>query len=109
MVAVIDDSNIETSFEADTQEENPFETFETATISISPNPFNSIATVRIDNYEGDAPILFELYNSLGERVQSLQTTESQFELQRNKLSAGIYMYRATVDNQSLGSGKVIID
>lgn len=109
LTQMIDDSNIEITYEGDVEEENPFETFETATINISPNPFNSTTTVSINNYEGNAPILFEVYNALGERVQSLQTTENQFELQRNKLSAGIYMYRATVEDQLLGSGKVIIE
>ena len=110
VVAVIDDSNIESSFESEVvEQEDPFEGLETATINISPNPFSSSTSVRIDNYEGEAPILFELYNALGERVQSLQTMDNQFDLQRNKLSAGIYMYRATVEDQLLGSGKVVIE
>jgi hypothetical protein len=108
------DENIEASFEADVNEDanesiTAFETKTASNINIAPNPFSGSTLVSIDNYEGDSPILFELYNALGERVQSIQTDKTQFELQRNQLSAGIYMYRATVDNELLGSGKVIIE
>lgn len=103
--------NIEASFEADIDEEGiaSFETQMVSNINIAPNPFSGSAIVSIDNYEGESPILFELYNTLGERVQSIQTSKTQFELQRNQLSAGIYMYRASVDNELLGSGKVVIE
>jgi hypothetical protein len=108
------DENIEASFEADVEENanegiTAFETKVVSNINIAPNPFSGSTLVSIDNYEGESPILFELYNTLGERVQSIQTSKTQFELQRNQLSAGIYMYRATVDNQLLGSGKVVIE
>jgi hypothetical protein len=108
------DENIKAYFEADVEENanegiTAFETKVVSNISIAPNPFSGSTLVSIDNYEGESPILFELYNTLGERVQSIQTSKTQFELQRNQLSAGIYMYRATVDNQLLGSGKVVIE
>lgn len=104
------DENIEASFEADVNEDiTDFETKAVSNINIAPNPFSGSTLVSIDNYEGESPILFELYNALGERVQSIQTDKTQFELQRNQLSAGIYMYRATVDNQLLGSGKLVIE
>lgn len=104
------DGNIEVSFEADIAEDiTDFETQTTANINIAPNPFSSSTVVSIDNYDGETPILFELYNSLGERVTSMQTNKTQFEIQRNQLSSGIYMYRMTVGNELLGSGKVVIE
>jgi hypothetical protein len=111
LAQLLKSENIEASFEADVDEEGitSFETKIVSTINIAPNPFSGSAIVSIDNYEGESPILFELYNTLGERVQSIQTSKTQFELQRNQLSPGIYMYRATVDNELLGSGKVVIE
>ena len=104
--------NIETSFEAEVVDSDDLTTLdaqEAAAVRILPNPFNSTTTVRVDHYNGDAPILFELYNTLGERVQSIQSTQTQFELHRNQLTSGIYLYRATANNELLGSGKVVIE
>ena len=77
-------------------------------IDISPNPFNTSTTISINNDMNNATIIFELYNSIGERVESIQTTENQFELHRNQLSTGVYMYRVIGNDELLGSGKVII-
>lgn len=78
------------------------------TIRISPNPFNATTIISVDSYTEKAPIVFELYNLLGERVESIQSNQNQFELNRNQLAAGVYTYRATADNQLLGSGKIVI-
>ncbi|WMX16922.1 MULTISPECIES: T9SS type A sorting domain-containing protein [unclassified Aureispira] len=110
MAQRLKNESIEASFEADVDNDiSALEGNPIGNVTIAPNPFSGSAAVSIDNYEGEAPILFELYNALGERVASIQTNKTQFEIQRNQLSAGIYMYRATVDNELLGSGKVVIE
>lgn len=81
----------------------------TATINIFPNPFNQQATVNIAGYNGNETIDFELYNALGKRVQLVQSNEKQFEINRNDLPAGVYLYRATANKQLLGIGKLIIE
>lgn len=106
----LQDSDIETLYEAEIDENQPFLENHIPTISsLSPNPFNSSTTVRIDPKIGEALVLFELYNSLGECVRSIKTQKQQFELQRNELLAGVYMYRIIVKGKILDHGKVIIE
>lgn len=96
---------IEASIPKDTKTLN---SLSQTTINIHPNPFETTTTIHVDNYTEDAPILFQLFNMLGEQVASIQSTQNQFNLERKQLSAGVYLYRATANDKLLGSGKVVI-
>jgi len=85
-----------------------FSNVEQTNITVTPNPFNTSTIVHINNYDGQNPITFELFNGLGKRVKSIQTQGNQFELQKSNLATGIYIYRATNNGAIVGSGKIII-
>lgn len=78
-------------------------------VNVYPNPFSVSTTVEINGYNGNEPIIFELYNLLGERVQTIKSTQSTFQVEKRKLVSGVYIYRAQAANQLLGTGKLIVD
>lgn len=77
-------------------------------ITVTPNPFTTFTTINIDHYTGKDPIVFELYNLLGERVETMTSNKTQFELKRQQLTAGIYTYQVKAAQQLLGSGKIVL-
>lgn len=109
IVALYDENNQEIPFDKSMTTEQLFANMDPLSIQAAPNPFTSSTTISIDNYDEDAPIVFELFNALGERVKSIEATQTQFEVQRDQLTAGIYLYRATANNKLIGSGKLIIE
>lgn len=77
-------------------------------IRVYPNPFATAATVYIQGYEGKATINFEIFNALGKRVQTIESEDHNFEIYRENLPSGVYMYRASANKELLGSGKLIM-
>lgn len=100
------DATIETSFEA---KQDAFDLKESPTVTVMPNPFSSVTTIKIQNYTDEQPVLFELYNTLGECVQRLELLNGQVELNRGDLAAGVYLYRAVANDELLGSGKLVVE
>lgn len=109
IVALYDENNEEIPFDKSMTTEELFANMNPLSIQAAPNPFSNSTTISIENYDEDAPIIFELFNALGERVKSIEATQTQFEVQRDQLTAGIYLYRATANNKLIGSGKLIIE
>ncbi len=77
-------------------------------IEVYPNPFNDVATINVLGYEAHDPIYLELYDLLGNKVTSLSTNQTMFELHKGDLSSGVYIYRIFAADGSLGSGKVVV-
>jgi hypothetical protein len=84
-------------------------------ISVSPNPMNTAATFGIKGIEIQSKGLlserrghFELFDPIGRRVRVLSFDGNQFELERAGLSAGIYLFRISINGQFIGTGKVAI-
>lgn len=107
----MNDENITIEVEATFDENNTdaFTDHMIPSINVAPNPFSTSTTIFIKNYDGTNPVSFQLYNSLGQCVVSMETNEVQFEVERNQLASGIYTYRATSNNELLGSGKLVIE
>jgi hypothetical protein len=77
-------------------------------IEVTPNPFSTTAVFTI---EGPAQnVDFELFNMIGKKVYGLYgVTGPSFELSREHLPDGIYLYRISGDKGLLKTGKVIVN
>ena len=77
-------------------------------IDVTPNPFSSTAIFTIDGTSQSVD--FELFNMIGKKVQALYSISSPtFEVSRNELPDGIYLYRIISGTELLKTGKVIIE
>jgi len=81
-----------------------------STLIVYPNPMKNKATfeLRLQNYTNGEIVLI---NSIGEMVNNvkLQPGQSIYNIERQKLSGGIYFYTLFLDNMPLQSGKLIIE
>ncbi|MES2590382.1 MAG: T9SS type A sorting domain-containing protein [Bacteroidota bacterium] len=87
-------------------------------VSIYPNPFSSSATIEIKGAVGNGEIGIIVYDMLGKVVKNVallpnaQSTTSQsglsFTLDRNDLPNGMYFYKLTNKNETIGGGKFSI-
>jgi hypothetical protein len=76
--------------------------------SVFPNPFSESAILRLDGDKGKS-FHFELYNSQGNIVRSVENlSQGIFELKRDGLSQGIYLYKLIPDHGFVESGKLVI-
>ena len=64
-----------------------------ASVLISPNPFNESATVIITGVESVQSHEMKLYDVLGNEVRSQRFTGNQTTLERGTLADGVYFYR----------------
>jgi D-alanyl-D-alanine carboxypeptidase len=76
-------------------------------ISIYPNPFTNcttlISTVELHNAS------INIYNSLGQQVQHLSNLNGKtILLERNKLTAGIYLLHLLIENTNVSEKKLVI-
>ncbi|HRN41726.1 MAG TPA: T9SS type A sorting domain-containing protein [Vicingus sp.] len=79
-------------------------------VNVYPNPITNYATITIKGYNSTEKLSFKLYNILGKEVYSTYIYESNFILNRNSLTSGVYFYTITNDNKnSKYSGKLIIE
>jgi len=81
-------------------------------VNLYPNPNNGEFTVQIgDNYQSIVKRYFEIYNMIGEKIYSLKfvNSTSEFKIDLNEQSTGIYLYRVITENDAIISqGKFII-
>jgi uncharacterized repeat protein (TIGR01451 family) len=77
----------------------------TIAIKVSPNPMLNTAL-----FETPKPISgsLELYDALGQLVRKEKFEGTNFELHKQALPAGIYLYKIVSDNTPFSIGKVII-
>ena len=78
-------------------------------VKVIPNPFTTQAIIQIsgiENYEG---LIFDLYNLNGKKVlKSLNNTDNYFEISKNDLSPGIYIFNIVQNNKIIARGKLVI-
>jgi hypothetical protein len=76
-------------------------------VTIYPNPFNTTATILINNSDKIDKLSIKMYNVLGEVVlnEILQSQSSSF--QTSNLQSGIYTYKIFSNTEILQSGKLI--
>lgn len=80
-------------------------------INIYPNPFNSKATIVIENNNIEIKNSNMLiYDILGNKVKQLKINGKSIEISRDHLSSGIYFYKIEDEkNNIIGMGKLIIE
>ncbi|HIA06360.1 MAG TPA: T9SS type A sorting domain-containing protein [Flavobacteriales bacterium] len=77
-------------------------------VDVTPNPFSSTAIFTIDGTSQSVDL--ELFNMIGKKVHGLYgIPASRFELSRENLPDGIYLYRISSDSGLLKTGKVIVN
>ncbi|MEQ1734769.1 MAG: T9SS type A sorting domain-containing protein, partial [Bacteroidia bacterium] len=76
-------------------------------VTISPNPFITTATVAFTNLHSNATLY--IYNTLGQQVQQQTIVPtSTLQLERNTLPAGLYYYALAQPNNTNVVGKFVI-
>jgi hypothetical protein len=81
-------------------------------ISVYPNPFSTTATIALNlpSLKGVQGILeFRMYDIFGKEVRKFKVEDQKFRLDRGNLSAGIYFYKITSGNETVCSGKLMIE
>ena len=75
-------------------------------MSAYPNPYNSFATIVVNNPETSS-VLLEVYNTLGQKVQTLENSQKQagthkytFSAKNLNLGGGMYFVKLTVGNKT---------
>lgn len=81
---------------------------EETNVQVFPNPFSEYATVKIDG-----PITkrftFRLYDTMGKMVRLLEINgQDEFQIERNDLLSGMYLYQIDAKGKSIHSGKLIV-
>jgi endo-1,4-beta-D-glucanase Y len=79
-------------------------------VSLYPNPFEKEAVLKIKALQkNDYGFLLCIYNSLGIKVsESFLPKGSEFKIERNNLSEGIYFYQLSNGGKIMNNGKFII-
>jgi hypothetical protein len=81
--------------------------FDNILANFSPNPFHSTTILELKNeFEGSEIIL---YNTLGENVLQLKIVSNKMEINRDRLSNGIYFYHITNIDGKFLSGRLTIE
>ncbi|HLG33905.1 MAG TPA: YCF48-related protein [Bacteroidia bacterium] len=80
------------------------------TVSVYPNPFSTSATLRIVDWSesGMKHAELKIYDALGREVFHSEIRTPTFELKRNNLPDGIYIYKVTNGNEILAKGKLAV-
>ena len=73
-----------------------------------PNPFSSSTTIKINRKLENTFFELKIYNSLGTIVRHIENIDQQVIIERNDLSAGIYLYEITVNKVLLASGRLVV-
>lgn len=79
---------------------------ENVAVKAYPNPFQEKTTLAVLGVEYPQ-LELSLYNMAGQLVQQQKSTSNQFEVYRNNLPAGVYIYKITSKQQLINVGKVI--
>ncbi len=80
-------------------------------IQISPNPFSSIAILKINGNSGTEPISFIMYDVAGKEVKSIPQFKNaqQITIEKGNLANGIYFYKLLQNSKTIGEGKLIVE
>ena len=76
-------------------------------MSAQPNPFANATTITIDQLNQKDNSFF-LYDLQGRLVKQQDFIGNQFELQRQELLPGMYLFKVQSNGQVIGNGKLII-
>jgi PKD repeat protein len=78
-----------------------------ATITVAPNPMSSFTRISVKDASGILSL--QVMDAMG-RIVANQTTDSNtFTVNRDNMSAGVYLYEIKQQGTSLGKGKLIVE
>lgn len=78
-------------------------------VSVYPMPFNNQATVKITAGQNLQNGVFVMYDALGKEVSRINVPDQlEFNIQRNGLADGVYLYRILSNGQAISEGKLMI-
>ncbi len=77
-------------------------------ITVQPNPFADVATIKIEGPTTGKTFNFEVYDITGKLVKRHRFNENHFDFHRGGLAPGMYLYRIQSEGFILGSGKILV-
>ena len=84
-------------------------TLTSSDLIIYPNPITENATIKINQKINSGKCVFAVYSIFGQLVNSQIIENGEATFKKDNLNAGIYFYRLTENNQSIASGKLVIE
>jgi hypothetical protein len=79
-------------------------------IKVFPNPMKDRATLQFSSDKPTTASALKIYNAVGQNVLSATTTDNNFEIVRQNLPAGVYVYQIFDTNGALlGLGKLLLE
>ncbi len=75
-------------------------------VSIYPNPITTSATIHVESKNTNGQ--FKLYNITGTEVYRTSITNSNTEFEKGSIPQGIYFYQVITNNNTVSTGKLII-
>jgi hypothetical protein len=75
--------------------------------SIFPNPFQMNAILKFSNPEHNI-CRVDIYNSLGQAIDSNTSRDEFLLISANSLSPGIYFFKISTNKNGMGSGKFVV-
>jgi len=78
-----------------------------ATITLMPNPFKDFTTIKIDG-ENSAYEL-RVFDMFGQLIRKDVSANNTFNIQRETLAAGVYMYEIVKNSKVVGNGKMVAE
>jgi hypothetical protein len=82
---------------------------EGASVSVMPNPFSTVATIKISDAFSIANCELTIFNVLGSKVYSAPVTKHSTVIQTRNLPSGIYFYKLTGNNKTIATGRMICE
>ena len=80
-----------------------------AQVQVYPNPFSEFVYFNVVGYKKlSSALTFVLYDPSGREVQRSAIEGNEYELRRNTLSTGIYMFQIIDGQKSIATGKVVV-
>jgi hypothetical protein len=77
---------------------------------VSPNPFSTSTTIKLNGNKGSEPITFLMYDMTGKEIKVKNTVSSQqIIIERGELPNGIYFYKVSQNSNVIGIGKLIVE
>ncbi len=77
-------------------------------ITVQPNPFANVATIKIEGPATGKTLNFKVYDITGKLVRSDRFNANHFDFHRGGLAPGMYLYRIQSEGLVLGSGKILV-
>ena len=79
-------------------------------IQVSPNPFSTFTTLKINGNKGIDPISLTMFDLTGKEVKVKNTlVGQQILIERGNLPNGIYFYKLLQNDKAIGTGKLIVE